>query len=137
MLLPRRHTLNSPPLFSYSCANTLSLLLLSVMLATTREPATRHVKPPSPSHPAPPPFLPLVHYTAVLISHRFQPVSQPHHISPSLSRLSSPQLSLTFRSAPPSSFHVSLSVSHLLSQSESVNSPRRVGFLVQSTGMLE
>ncbi len=56
------------------------------------------------------------HYTAVLISHRFQSVSQPDHINPQLSRLHSPQLSLTFfqKAHTPSfqcSFHVSLSFS--------------------------
>lgn len=48
VFLPMRHMLNSLPLFSYSCAKTPAL---SVMLANTHEPATRHFKPPTPRVP--------------------------------------------------------------------------------------
>jgi len=89
--LPRTDTLNSLPLFSYSCANTPSLRLSSVMLANMRKPATRY------SNPAPSvPVAPSLHsHTVLLIFHLFHSVNQPDRFSLSLSFLPSPQLSLT------------------------------------------
>lgn len=86
----------------------LSLRLSPAMLANTCKPATRHFKllPLAPCAPS------LLHYAALLI-HRFQSVSQPQRINPSLSCLPSPQLSLTLYpyTSPSFSFHIPFSPS--------------------------
>lgn len=88
VLLPMRHTLTP----SLSFPTLVPALLLSPPLACCAGKYARSgYKEFQTSYS---PYAPLC-CTALLISHCFQSVSQPDHISPLLSRLPSPQLSFT------------------------------------------
>lgn len=116
-----RHTLSSLPLFSYSCASSLSLPPSCLLCWQIRVNQLQGMSNLS----VLPPVCPSLFSTTALISRRFQSVSQPGHINPSLSCLSSPQLSLTLcpNTPPPPCLSMPPSLSHPVSRPESVNSP--------------
>lgn len=127
VLLPRRqtHTELSRSLFLLLCQLSLPhscLLCWQIRLNQLQGIRNLSVSPP---------VCPSLFSATALISHCFQSVRQPGHINLSLSCLPSPQLSLTLcpnthsptPSPPPPCLSMPPSLSHPVSQPESVNSP--------------